>query len=155
MQDEDRINEDKMRTIKDRNDMDLTEAEDINKSHSVMSNSLQLHELQHTRLPHPLQFPGVCPNPCPLTWWCHPTISSTVAPFSSCPQSFLGSRSFPMSWLLAPGGQSIGASASASVLPMNIQGWLPLRLTDLISILFYSGCFNLHSHQQCKNVIHF
>jgi len=68
MQDEDRINEDKMRTIKDRNDMDLTEAEDINKSHSVMSNSLQLHELQHTRLPHPLQFPGVCPNPCPLTW---------------------------------------------------------------------------------------
>ena len=80
----------------------------------------------------------------PLTWWCHPTISSTVARFSSCPQSFLGSRSFPMSWLLAPGGQSIGASASASVLPMNIQGWLPLRLTDLIS-LKSRGLLRVHS----------
>ena len=123
--------------------MDLTEAEDINKSHPVMSNSLQLHELQHTRLPHPLQFPGVCPNPCPLTWWCHQTISSTVAPFSSCPQSFLGTRSFLMSWLSAPGGQSIGASASASVLPMNIQGWFPLRLTDLI--LKSKGLLRVHS----------
>ena len=74
-------------------------------------------------------------NSCPLSWWCHPTISSSVTPFFSCPQSFPASRSFLMSWLFASGGQSIGASASASVLPMNIQGWFPLGLTGLISLL--------------------
>ena len=71
----------------------------------------------------------------PLSWWCHPTISSSVVPFSSCPQSFSASGSFPVSWLFTSGGQSIGASASASVLPMDIQGWVPLGLTGLISLL--------------------
>ena len=80
-------------------------------------------------------FPRVCSNSCPLSWWCHPTISSSVIPFSSCPQSFLASRSFPLSWLFPSGGQSIGASASASVLPMNIHNWFPLELTGLISLL--------------------
>ena len=84
------------------------------------SNSSQLHGLQHTRLPCPRLSPGVCS--CPLSWRCHPTILSSVTPFSSCPQSFPASGSFPMSWLFASGGQSIGASASASVLPVNIQG---------------------------------
>ena len=77
--------------------------------------------------------PGVCSNSCPLSWWCHPTISSSVGPFSSCPQSFPASGCFPKSWLFASGGQSIGASASASVLPMNIQDWFPLEFTGLIS----------------------
>ena len=71
----------------------------------------------------------------PWSWWCHPTISSSVVPFSSCPQSFSASGSFPVSWLFTSGGQSIGASASASVLPMDIQGWVPLGLTGLISLL--------------------
>ena len=78
--------------------------------------------------------PGVCSNSCPLNWWCHPTIFS-VSPFSFCPQSFPASRSFLMSWLFTSGDQSIGVSASASVFPMNIQGWFPLGLTDLISML--------------------
>ena len=100
---------------------------------SVVSNSLQPHGLQHTRL--------LCPSPtleacsCLWSWWCHPTISSSVVPFSSCLQSFPASGSFPMSQFFASGGQSIRASASASVLPMNIQGWFPLGLTDLISLL--------------------
>ena len=98
-------------------------------SHSVMSDSLQPHGLQHTRLPCPSLFPWVCSNSCPLSQWCYPTISSSVVPFSSCLQSFPAARSFPMNWLFASGGQSIGASASALVLPMNIQDWFPLRLT--------------------------
>ena len=77
---------------------------------------------------------GVCSNSCPLSWWCHPTISFFVAPFSSCLQSFLASGSFPMSWLFTSYGQSFGASGSASALPVNIQGWFPLGLTDLISL---------------------
>ena len=85
-------------------------------------------------LPLPVLSPGVCSNSCPLNQWCHPTISSFVVPFSSCLQSFPASGSFPMSWLFVSGGQSIGASAS--VLPMNIQDWLPLGLTGLISLLF-------------------
>ena len=100
-----------------------------------MSNSLWSHELQHTRPPCPLPTPGVHPNPCPLSRWCHPTISSSVVPFSSCPQSFPASGSFQMSQLFASGGQSIGVSASASILPINIQDWLPLGLTALISFL--------------------
>ena len=74
-------------------------------------------------------------SPCPLNWWCHPTISSSVVPFSSCPQAFPASGSFSMSWIFASDGWSTGASASASILPMNIQGWFPLRLTGLISLL--------------------
>ena len=102
---------------------------------SVMSDSLQPHGLQHARLPCPSSSPGACSNSCPLSQWCHPTISSSVIPFASCLQSFPASGSFPMSWLFALGGQSIGASASASVLPMSIQGWFPLGLTGLISLL--------------------
>ena len=90
---------------------------------SVLSNSLWPHELQHARPPGPSPSPRVCSNLCPLSQWCHSTISSSVISFSSCPQSFLASGSFPMSWLFTSGGQSIEASASASVLPMNIQGW--------------------------------
>ena len=88
-------------------------------SRSVVSDSLRPHELQHTRLPCPPSTPGVHPNPCPLSRWCHPTISSSVIPFSSCLQSFPASGSFQMSQLFASGGQSIGVSASASVFPMN------------------------------------
>ena len=90
-------------------------------SHEVVSSSLWPHKLQHTRHPCSSLSPGVCSNSCPLSWWCYPTISSSVTPISSCPQSFPASRSFPMSRLFASGGQTIGASAS--VLPMNIQGW--------------------------------
>ena len=104
-------------------------------SHSVVSNSVWPYGLQHARLPRPSLFPGVCSNSCPLSRWCHPTISSSVIPFSLWPQSFPASGSFPVSQLFALGVQSIGASASASVLPMNIQSWFPLRLTGLISLL--------------------
>ena len=79
--------------------------------------------------------PGVCSNSCPLSWWCYPIIPSSITPFSSCPQSFPASRSFPISWLFASGDQSIGTSALAAVLPMNIQGLFPLGLTGLISFL--------------------
>ena len=92
------------------------------------------HGLQHARLPCPSPIPGACSNSCPSSWWCHPTISSSVIPFSSCLQSFLTSGSFPISQLFTSGGQSIGASASASVLPMNIQDSFPLGLTGLISL---------------------
>ena len=103
-------------------------------SRSVMSDSLRPHELQFTRPPGPSPTPGVNPNPCPLGWWCHPAISSSVVPFSSCPQSFQASGSFPMSQLFAWGGQSIGVSASTSVLPMNTQDWSPLGWTGWISL---------------------
>ena len=99
-------------------------------SHSVLSESLRPHGLQHARPPCPSPTP-VYPNPCPLSRWCHPTISSSVIPFSSCPQSFPASESFPKSWLSASGGQSIGGSASASVLLMNIQGSFHLGLNGL------------------------
>ena len=104
-------------------------------SHSVVSDSLWPRELQHARPPCLSPTPGVHPNPCPLSRWCHPTISSSVIPFSSCLQSFPASGSFPMSQLFTSGGQSIGVSALASVLPMSIQGWLPLGLAGLISLL--------------------
>ena len=102
-------------------------------SRSVMSDSLQPHERQHARPPCLSPTPGVYPNSRPLSWWCHSTISSSVIPFS-CPQSFPASGSFPMSGLFASGGQAIGTSASASVLPMNIQDWFPLWLIGLISL---------------------
>ena len=104
-------------------------------SHSVVSNYLRPHGLQHFRLHCPSLTPRDCSNSCPLSWWCHPTISSSVVPYSSCLQSFPASGSFPVSQLFASGGQSTGASASASVLLMNIQGWFPLGLTGFISLL--------------------
>ena len=97
--------------------------------------SLQLHGLQHARLPCPSLSPRVCSNSCPLSQWCHPTISSSVVSFSSCLHSFPASGSLPMSQLFTSGGQRIGVSALASVLPMNIQGWFPLGLTSVISLL--------------------
>ena len=97
-------------------------------SHSVMSISLWPHGLQNARLPCPSSSPGACSDSCPLSRWCHPTISSSVTPFS-CPQSFPASGSFPVSQLFTTGGQSIGASALASVLPVNIQRWFPLGMT--------------------------
>ena len=100
---------------------------------SVMSNTLQPHELQHTRLPCPSPFPGVCSNSCPLSQWCHPTISS-CHPLLLLPSVFPASESYLMRWLFTSCGQSIGASASGSVLPMNIQGWFPLGWTGLISL---------------------
>ena len=103
-------------------------------SHSVVSDSLRPHELQHARPPCPSPTPGVYSNPCPPSWWCHPAISSSVIPFSSCPQSLPASVSFPMSQLFEWDGQSIGVSASTSVLPMNIQDWFPLGLTGWISL---------------------
>ena len=104
-------------------------------SHSVVSDYSQSHGLQHTRLPCPSPSPGACSDSCPLSQWYHPTISSSVVPFSSHLQAFPASGSFPMSQFFASGGQSIGVSASASVLPMNIQDWFPLGLTDWISLL--------------------
>ena len=103
-------------------------------SRSVVSNSLQSHGLQHARLPYPSPTPGACSTPCPLSRWYHQIISSSVIPFSSCPQPFPESGSFPMCLFLASGGQSTGVSASASVLPMNIQDWFPLVLTGWISL---------------------
>ena len=103
-------------------------------SHSVISDSLRSQRLQHTRLPCPSSNPEACSNLCPLSWWCHLTISSSAIPFTSCRLSFPASGSFPMSQLFASGGQSIGASASASVLPMNIQDCFPLGLPGLVSL---------------------
>ena len=100
----------------------------------VVSNSLQPHEPQHARFPYPSSTPGVYPNSCPLHWWCHPAISSSVVPFSSSPQSFLASGSFQMSQLFSSGGQSIGVSASTSVLLMDTQDWSPLGWTGWISL---------------------
>ena len=101
---------------------------------SVMSDSLRPHELQHARPPCPSPTLRAHLNPCPLSQWCHPTISSSVVPFSSCPQSFPASGSFAMSQLFSSGGQGTGVSASASVLPMNTQDWSPLGWTGWISL---------------------
>ena len=101
-------------------------------SSSVMSDSLQPHELEHVRLSCPSLSPGVCSNSCPLRRWCHPIISTSDIPFFSCPKSFPASGPFQMSQLFTSSGQSTGASAS--VLPMNIQGWFTLGLTGLISL---------------------
>ena len=100
---------------------------------SVVSDSLWPHGLQHARLPCPSPTPGACSNSCPWNQWCHPTISSSVIPFSSCPQSFPASGSFPVNQFFTAGGQTIGVSASESVLPMNIQDWFPSGLTGWIS----------------------
>ena len=103
-------------------------------SRSVVSDSLQPNEPQHARPPCPLPTPGVHPNPCPSSRWCHPTISSSVVPFSTCPQSFPASGSFQMSQFFTSGGQSIGVSASVTVLPINTQNWSPLGWTGWISL---------------------
>ena len=103
-------------------------------SRSVLSDSLRLHEPQHARPPCPSPTPRAYSNSCPLSRWCHPTISSSVVPFSSCPQSFLASGSFPMSQLFTWGGESIGGSALTSVLPKNTQDWSPLGWTGWISL---------------------
>ena len=105
-------------------------------SRLVMSDSLWPHGLQHARLLCPSPAHGACSNSCPSSRWCHPTISSSVIPFSSLLQSFPASESFPMSQFFASGGQSIGVSASASILPMNIQDWFLLEWAGLISLHF-------------------
>ena len=103
-------------------------------SHSGLSDSLRPHGLQHARLPCPSPTPRACSNSCPSSRWCHPTITSSVVPFASCPQSFPASGSFPMSQFFTWGSQNIGVSASASVLPMNTQDWSPLGWTGWISL---------------------
>ena len=109
-------------------------ASSVQFSHSFASDSLWPHGLQHTRSPCPSPTPGVYSNLCPLSWWCHPTISSSVIPFSSCFQSFPASDSFQMSQFFTSGDQTIGVSALASVLPINIQDWFPLSWTGWISL---------------------
>ena len=101
---------------------------------SVVSHSLQLHGLLYARFPSLSPAPRICSNLCPSSWWCHPTILSSVIPFPSCLQSFPASGYFPVSQFFPSGGQSIGVSASTSVILMNIQDWFPLGLTGLISL---------------------
>ena len=115
----------------------------------VVSDSLRPHGLQHTRLLCPSPSPRACLDSFPLSWWCHPTISSSVFPFS-CLQSFPASGSFLMGQLFKSDGQSIGASVSASVLPVNFQGWFPLGLTGLISLLSKGLSIILTSHIQIQ-----
>ena len=119
-------------------------------NHSVVSDSLRAHEPQHARPPCPSPTPGVYPNSCPLSQWCHPTISSPVIPFSSRPQSFPASGSFQMSHLFASDGQSIGVSASTSVFPMNTQDWSPLGWTGWIS-LHFKGLSRVFSNATVQN----
>ena len=114
-------------------------------SSSVMSDSLWPHELQHVRLPYSSPTPGACSNSYPSSWWCHPTITSSVIPFSSCLQSSPASGSFRVNQFFASGGQSTGVSTSASVLPMNIQDWFLLGLTGWIS-LQYKGLTRVFSN---------
>ena len=114
--------------------MTTTNASSVQFSHSVVSNSLQPHESQHSRPPCPSPTPRVHSNSCPLSRWCHPTISSSVIPFSSYLQSFPASRSFQVSQFFASGSQYIGVSALASVLPKNTQDWSPLEWTGWISL---------------------
>ena len=116
-----------------------------------MSNYLPPHGLQHARPPCPSPTPGVFSNSCPLSWGCHTNISSSVVPFSSCPQSFPKSGSFPMSQLFTSVGQNIGVSASASVLPINIQDLFPLGWTGLMS-LQSKGLSRIFSKPQFKSI---
>ena len=118
-----------------------------------MSDSLRTHKLQHIRLPCPSLSPRICSHSYPLSRWCHPTISSSVSPFSSCPQSFPVSGSLPMSQIFASGGQSIEASAAASVLPMNIQGWFSLGFTGLISLLSKGLLRGLQHHSLKASIL--
>ena len=124
-------------------------------SHSVVSNSLWPHGLQYARPPCPSPTPRAYSNSCPLSRWCHPTISSSVVPFSSCLQSFPVSGSFPMSQFFASGGQSIGVSAPISVFPMNIQDWFLLGLNDWISLLSkgLSRVFSSTTIRKCQSSV--
>ena len=122
-------------------------------SSSVASNSLRPHEPQHARLPCSSPNPRVPPNPCPLSRWCHSTISSSVVPFSSCPQSFPASGSFPMSQFFASGGQSIGVSASTSVLPMNNSGLNSFRMDWLDLLAVQRTLKSLLEHYSSKGSI--
>ena len=115
-------------------DISIKRDHSIQFSHAVVSNSLRPHESQHARPACPSPTPGVHSNSCPSSWWCHPAISSSLVPFSSCPQSLPASESFPMSQLFAWGGQSTGVSALASFLPKKSQGWSPLEWTGWISL---------------------
>ena len=115
-----------------------------------MSDSLQPHEPRHARPPCPSPTPGVYSNPRPLSWWCHPTISSSVIPFS-CPQSFPASGTFPMSQLFASGGQITGVSVSVSVLPLSIQDWFPLGLTGLI--YQFKGLSRVFNHSSKASIL--
>ena len=115
-----------------------------------MSDSLRPHESQHTRPPCSSPTPGVYSNSCPSRWWCHPAISSSVVPFSPCPQSLPASGCFPISQLFAWGGQSIGVSASASALPMNTQAWSPLGWTGWISLQSKGTLKSLLQHHSSK-----
>ena len=116
-------------------ELEMASVQSVQFSRSAMSDSLRPHELQHARPPCPSPIPGVYPNPCLSSRWCHPAILSSVVPFSSCPQSLPASGSFPMSQLFTWGGQSVGVSASASVLPVNTQDLSPLGWTGWISLL--------------------
>ena len=116
-----------------------------------MSNSLRPHGLHQTRLPCPSLSPRVCSSLCPLNQWCHLTISSCMDPFSAYLHSLPAWEAFPMSWLFTLGDQSIGASASELVLPMNIQGWFPLGLTGLISLLS-NGLARVFSNTQLESI---
>ena len=119
-------------------------------NHLVVYDSLWPHGRQHARHPCPSPTPGVYSNSCPSSRWCHPTISSSVVPFSSWPPSFPASRSFQISQLFASGGQSIGVSASTSVLPMNIQDWFPLALYWLDFLAVQGTLKNLFQHHSSK-----
>ena len=128
-------------------------ASSVQFSCSDVSDSLWPHGLQDARPPCPSPTPGVYSNSCPLSQWCHPTISSSVVPFSSL-QSFPASGSFPMSQFFTSGGQSIGVSASVSVLPVNIQDWFPLRLTGLISLQSKGLSRRYHSNSFSEPPLH-
>ena len=119
-------------------------------NHPVGSDSLRPHGLQHARLPCPSPSPGICSSSCPLHQWCHQVISSSDTLFSFCAQSCPESRTCPMSLLLASGDENTGASASASVLPMSIQGWFPLGLTGLIFSLS-KGLSKVFSNTRVRN----
>ena len=112
---------------------------------------MQPHGLQPARLPYPSPVPRACSNSCPLSWWCHPTISSSVVPFSSCLEFFPELGAFPMSQFFASGGQSIGISASASVISMNVQDWFPLGLIGWISLLS-KGLTRVFSNTTVKSI---
>ena len=115
--------------------------------------TLQPQGLQHVRCPCPPLPPEVCSNSCPLSWWSYPTLSSSAAPFSFCLLSFPASGSFPIDWLFASNGQHTGASSSASVCPMNIQGWFPLGLIHLICLLSKGSLKSLLQHHSLKTSI--
>ena len=141
----------KMKITTNPTQFEVYRAVEVQFSRSVVSDSLRPHEPQHIRLPCPSPTARVYPNLCPLSWWCHPTISSSVVSFSSCPPSFPASGSFQMSQLFASSGQSIGVSASTSVLPMNTQDWCPLGWTGWISLSLLDLQETLKSLLQCHS----